>query len=161
MKKFKYLFLLGLVSLAAYFFFKPSSSTLKKERSDFAVKDTASITKIFMADQQGRSVLLERINVDNWKLNNEFKARPDAVNILLETIKRVTVKSPVNRAAFENVVKQIAGAGTKVEIYQGKDTPSKTYYVGHSNQEHTGTFMLMENSTVPFLTHMEIGRAHV
>jgi hypothetical protein len=155
MKNIRYIILILLTVAAAYFFFTNQNSTIKSEKSDFGVKDTSSITKLFLADQQGRQVTLERLSEFQWKVNGKYLARQDGINILLETIKRVAVKAPVNKAAFENIVKNISSSSVKVEIYTGDDSPSKVYYVGSSNQDHSGTYMLMENSTVPFLTHME------
>jgi hypothetical protein len=62
--------LLILISLAiaAYFITRESKSSIKKELKDFAVKDTAAITKIFMADTEGKQVLLERLNETDWQV---------------------------------------------------------------------------------------------
>lgn len=144
-----------LAALAAYLFYNKGKSTIRKELSDFAVEDTASVTKIFLVDNNKKSILLERVSGNKWTVNGKYDAREDAVNVLLATIKRVAVKTPVPKAAFENVVKQIAVKHVKIEIYQGEDEPSKSYYVGHTNPEHTGNYMLLENSSVPFLMHIE------
>ena len=50
MKNNKFLLatLLILVAIAVYFFVSKSSGTLNIEHSDFAIKDTASIDKIFI-----------------------------------------------------------------------------------------------------------------
>ncbi|PCJ83517.1 MAG: hypothetical protein COA57_11085 [Flavobacteriales bacterium] len=147
--------LILLTALALYLYRTQGSSTIKKELSDFAVEDTASITKIFLADRSNRTILLERVDEVKWKLNNKYTAKQDAVNNLLEVIKKVSVKAPVPKVAFENVVKQISGSHVKIEIYQGSDTPEKVYFVGHSDRDHTGNYMLLDGSSVPFLTHME------
>lgn len=156
-KNLKSIILLVVVAaIATYFYVTSNNSTLKKELSDFSVEDTASITKIFLADQNGKSILLERIDGANWQLNSKYEARQDGINNLLETIKRVRVKAPVNKAAFETVIKKLAGSGVKVEIYQNnKENPSRVYFVGGTNQEHTGTEMLLQGSSLPFLTHIE------
>lgn len=144
-----------LLLIAGYLYYSRKSGTIRDEFSDFAVEDTSSIKKIFLVDNEKKSILLERLDTCQWKVNGKYRARQDAVSVLLTTIKRVSVKTPVPKAAFENVVKQIAGKHVKIEIYQEGEKPSKVYYVGHPNQEHSGTYMLMENSTVPFLMHIE------
>lgn len=151
----KYILLAVLIIASIYLYFNNSKSTIKEEIADFAVEDTSAITKIFLADQQGNTILLERIDETKWSVNKEFLARKGAINNLLATIKRVSIKAPVNRAAFEPVVKRLSSKATKVEIYMGDEKPAKVYYVGGPNQEHTGTFMLIEGSSVPYLTHME------
>lgn len=144
-----------LVFLATYLYFTKDSGTIRKELSDFAVEDTASISKIFLVDNAGKSILLERKNDTEWILNGKYIAREDAVNGLLIAVKRITVKTPVPKTAFENVVKQIAASHVKIEIYLQEEKPAKSYYVGHNNPDHNGTYMLLENSSVPFLMHIE------
>ena len=130
-----------------------AKTTLKKELRDFAVKDTASIDKIFLADKSGATILLEKKPSGSWTLNRKYSPRPDAIQTLLTTINRVTVKQPLAKSAFNNIVKQLAAKSVKVEIYQ-KGKLSKTYYVGGPTPENTGTYMMMENSATPFITEI-------
>ena len=50
-------------------------STLQGEASDFQVWDTASVTKIYLADRRDRESLLER-QPQGWTLNGTYKAHP-------------------------------------------------------------------------------------
>lgn len=142
-----------LLSVAGYFYFNSTSGTIKKELRDFAVQDTASITKIFIADKKGNKATLERQSAATWTINGKYPARPDAINTLLTTIKLIEVRSPVGKAALNNIIKQLSATGTKVEIYSG-DKKIKTYYVGGPTQDMLGTYMYLENSTVPFVIHI-------
>lgn len=128
-------------------------STLKEELSDFAVEDTASIDKIFLSDKDGNKLLLERQKMYTWKVNNSFEARPDAIKTLLETIKQIKVKAPVGRSSFNNVVKKLSVKSTKVEIYQ-KGNLTKTYYVGGATEDFLGNYMMIENSSAPFILYI-------
>lgn len=150
-----FIVILILSLLALYLFNTEESGTLKTENSEFAVEDTASITKIFLADKSDKTILLEKQANGTWLLNNKYLARQDALNNLLYTVKELRVRAPVPKSAFENIIKNIAGKSVKVEIYQGGTKPEKVYFVGSSNQDHSGTYMLMEHSSVPFLTHLE------
>jgi hypothetical protein len=129
------------------------SATIKGELRDFAVKDIASVSKIFLADKKKNTILLERQPDGSWTVNGKYKARKDAVDLLLETMSHIDVQSPVAKAAQPNVLKDLASGGVKVEIYQHNEK-SKTYYVGGGNQELTGTFMLLEHSSVPFIMYI-------
>jgi hypothetical protein len=148
--------LLVLAGGTLWFYTRSGGSTIKKELSDFAVEDTAAIDKIFMADKANKTITLERRESGNgWTLNGNYKARQDAVNNLLFTIKKLKVRSPVSKAGYETVIKNMAGNSTKIEIYQGKNKPVKVYYVGGSSPDHMGSFMLLEGSSVPFVMHLE------
>tara|TARA_B110000285_G_scaffold235415_2_gene316992 strand:- start:1498 stop:2535 length:1038 start_codon:yes stop_codon:yes gene_type:complete len=129
--------------------------------SDFAVKDTASVSRIFIADKDGGQALLERQQGERyWLLNGKHKARKDAVDLLLKTFKRVAVQRPVSEAEKDNVNRLLAGRAKKVEIYQGGDRPVKTWYIGTATQSHTGTYMVLGDGQMgvaeePFVLHME------
>jgi hypothetical protein len=146
--------LMCVLAVAAVFLVtKYQKSTLKQELSDFAISDTASIDKIFLSDKDGYKLLLERKANHIWMVNNTFEARPDAIKILLETIYQIRVKAPVGRSSFNNVVKKLAVKSTKVEIYQ-KGNLSKTYYVGGATEDLLGNYMMIENSSAPFIMHI-------
>lgn len=145
--------LLALVAMAFYVYKKKNSGTLNPSLVEFAVPDTAAITKVLLADRRGNSILLEREAVDRWKLNGSYKARQDAMATLLKTIMKVEVKMPVPQTAHNNIVRLLAGNSTKVEVYQGKKLV-KTYYVGDGTQDHEGTYMAMEGANVPYICHI-------
>lgn len=145
--------LMGLIAAAFYVHRTRSGSTLDSSLAEFAVSDTASIDRIFLADRRGNTVLLDRKQVDHWELNEKHKARQDAVQLLLETIMKVEVKMPVPKVSHNNVVRLLAGTATKVEVYQ-KGELVRTYYVGDATTDHEGTYMIMEGKEVPYITHI-------
>lgn len=141
-----------LAVIAVIIYFTNKSGTLKKELRDFAVSDTSTVDKIFMVNKANQQVTLER-NGSDWMVNGKFIARKDAINVLLKTLNRIDVKSPVSKSSFDNVVKNLAAQSTKVEIYQNKHLV-KTIYVGGPTQDNYGTFMMLENSATPFIIHI-------
>lgn len=149
-------FVIILASASFWMITRNQSGTIRKELYDFAVADTASITKIYMVNSGGKQVTIEKNKPGNWTVNGKFKARNDAVKNLLACIKDLQVKNPVAKSAIENVSRQLATGATKVEIYQS-DQLVKMYYVGGDTQDGLGTFMLLtdpetgENSTLPFV----------
>lgn len=153
--------LLILIAVAAWFFFTRDTGTLGQEDvyNDFAITDTARISKIFIADQRENEVTLKRKENGKWVVKDGHKVREDGISNLLKTIRLIEVKAPVPKAAFETVVKNLATNSTKVEIYRrGEKKPFKTYYVGDSTQDLLGTYMLLEKdgekSKKPFVTHI-------
>ena len=128
--------------------------------ADFAIADTAAVDKIFIADKDGNQALLERSSGRYWKLNGTYFARKDAVDLLLKTFLRARVQRPVPQGELSTVNRLLAGGGKKVEIYQGGETPVKTWYIGTSTQNHTGTYMVLADANgqlaeEPFIVHME------
>jgi hypothetical protein len=134
---------------------KTSGSTIDKEARDFKIEDTASVTKIFMADKNGNSITLERTKT-GWVTPNKYPCRADAINLLLYTMKMVDVKSTVSKNARQGVIKQMIGRSIKVQAFHNDDL-IKQYYVGHENMDNDATYMIltdldnMENYEEPFL----------
>jgi Domain of unknown function (DUF4340) len=121
---------------------------------EFAVKDTASIHKIFLADRKGRKITLTRESASEWTLNGNFRAREDAVENLLNVIARVELMYRLPRNAVEHVVKDIASEGRKVEVYDNNNKRLKSYYVGGSNADGYGTNMMLDGSNEPYVMHI-------
>jgi hypothetical protein len=157
MKKNKLIILFGilLTAIALYLIFQNTSSSSREELRDFTIQDTASITKFFIADRSGHSVTLERQTDNSWTVNGKYPARQEGIDLLMDVCRKVTVRTRVAKAAYNNILKTLATTGIKCEIYQDNNKkPSKVYYVGGSTQDVLGTYMMQENSTVPFI--MEI-----
>jgi len=142
--------------------------TLRSEVGDFAIDDTASVTKIYMADMQGNEVLLKEERPGYWTLNDSMKARKEGVELLLSTMQKLAVKAPVSKATYNTVIKRLASTSVKVEIYQEvpwinllnlvklfpHEKRTMVYYVGSATPDNMGSFMLKEGSDTPFIVYI-------
>ncbi len=152
-----------LSALAVYYYNKNQHSSIAENPfTQFAITDTSSVTKIFIADNQGNTALLERPQQGRlWTLNKRYKAREDAMKNLLQVVNRIKVRGNVSSKSRDNMMKVLGSSAKKVEIYvNGENEPSKIYYVGPNTQDHTGTIMLLEipdegKSPEPYICHME------
>lgn len=138
--------ILTIVVITIYFW---ENNDKQRVYRDFAVEDTASINKIFLADKNNNSVTLERKGT-GWIVNEKYEARRALINVLLTTIRNIEISSPVPKPRVEKVLKDLSVQGIKTEIYQN-DKLVKTYYVGGVTMDNTGTYMIMEGSDVPFI----------
>jgi hypothetical protein len=145
--KRSFLIILALVLLAGVavfaWFSKGRMSTVEGDSRNFSFKDTASVTKIFMADKDGRQAEIER-GSNGWTVNGKYPCRGEAVLNLLEAVRNLEVKMPVPRQSREGVVSQMAFNAIKVEIYTKKKLV-KQYYVGHEAPDGEGSFMILSN----------------
>ena len=149
-------------------------STLQGEASDFQVWDTASVTKIYLADRRENESLLER-QEHGWILNGIYKAHPKQVNYLLTTLYKIRIKMPVSVASHDNIVKQLASKSTKVEIYQMvprinlfdkiklfyHEKRTKVFYVGDATMDNSGTFMLKEGADKAYIVYIPSFRGFI
>lgn len=154
-KNLKILLILVAVAAAAYFIISRKPwSTLKSELKEFAIKDTASITKFFLADRRRGQVLVAKNEKGVWMVDNAFKADMTKINLLLATMHDVTVRNPISEKEFNTVIGTLATEGIKAEFYSG-DKIVKTIYVGPASADQSGTFMMIEGSSAPFVTHID------
>lgn len=157
-----------LLITAATLYFTDRYTTLKKESGHFAVEDTASITRIFIADKNNNEVTLVRSAEGAWLVDGKNPAQTAKVNSFLKTLADLEVRSPVPLAARDNVLKRMSVLAKKIEIYQvvpaidlfnavklfPKERMVKSYYVGDVTQDNLGTFMLMEGADDPYVIHI-------
>ena len=122
-KQLFYLALIILMAALIWFLSSDSKSTISLE-NNFAISDTASVSKIFIADRNGTTITLNR-NEKNWVINNKYEVRKDAIKTILTTINQIRIQRPVSITAFDNVIKNLATTGVKIEIYTNQDTPKK------------------------------------
>ncbi len=170
MKKNRLALIIALILLvaAAILIITNSASTLRKNISEFAVEDTASITKLFIADKSNNQVTLERTAGGVWLVDGKYTAQTAKISSFLKTLADLEVRSPVPVAARNNVITRMSALAKKIEIYQIKpminlfgkvklfprEKLSKVYYVGDVTQDNLGTYMLMEGADEPFVVYI-------
>ena len=151
-KQLFYFALITLISVLIWFFLSDKKSTITND-NNFAVSDTASVSKIFITDRSGSTITLDRAE-NNWLVNNKYKVRKDAITTILNTIQQIRIQRPVPKNAFETVIKNLATTGVKVEIYSDNKTPIRTYTIGNSTANHLGSYMLLADAKTPFIVHI-------
>ena len=144
------------VGAGAWYFTKTektkTQTDLIKEGMRFATK-TSDIHKIFIAQRDGEKTTFVRGEGKDWLVNGS-KANPNVMKNLLETLGRVRVDYIPTKASVPNIVKEMAAIGIKVELYDKDDNKFKTFYVGGSTNNELGTYMIMEDSNQPYVTHI-------
>ena len=149
-------------------------TTLHGDSADFQVWDTASITKVFLADRMDNETLLERTE-NGWTLNTDYKAHPKKIEQLFYTLYKVRVRMPVSVASHDNIITQMASRSTKVEVYQVvprinlfnkiklfyHEKRTKVFYVGESTMDNGGTFMLREGADQAYIVHIPGFRGYI
>lgn len=167
MKKKGVLISLGIIVIAAVSLYSAKESLFRSDL-DFSITDTSSITQVFMVDKRGNQVTLSHPSAGVWMVNAQHKANNDNVQILLQTIQNMEVKSPVPHSLYNNVIGRMAANAVKVEIYQRVflinvfellqllPVVKKTqcFYVGDNTQDLLGTYMIREGAEYPYIMHI-------
>ncbi len=152
-----YIVLIAALALLAWFLISKNNrnSTIDDMAAeyDFAIKDTAAITKIVIEDKTPGKVILTR-GKTGWLVNGEHEARPDAIEVLLETMNRMSMRNFVPTPSHSTIIKRIAVYGKEVKVYAG-DELIKHFYVGTETPDQTGTYMLLNGASQPFSVHIQ------
>lgn len=144
-----------LLAMAAWLVTRDRNISLDPKEISFRVADSAAVNRIFMADRKGGKVLLTRQADGSWLVNDKHIARTDMMKVLMETLSRMEVKTPVPKGAINTVKTNIATAGIKVEIYSGpKSEQELVFYVGSSTVDTRGTYMIKEDADLPYVLYM-------
>lgn len=127
-----------------------SPTTIRKmeDNWNFTIKDTASITRIEISDKVPSAVTLTR-TPEGWSVNEKYPARPDAIEILLETMHRMTMRNFVPEPAIPTVTKRLAVFGKEVKVYSGKKL-IKHFFVGPETADQLGTYMMLVGADAPY-----------
>ncbi len=151
MKTFSYILLFLLLAGSVYYFIiRKNDNPFGSKTAAFTIKDTSAVGKLFIADNTGESILIERKN-GYWTLNKNYKAMPSMLDMVLGTLNTQLAIEPVSKAAYDNVIKILASRGIKVEVYDKNNSKLTTFYVGGSNATGTGTYMMADGSSTPYL----------
>tara|TARA_B100001093_G_scaffold62208_1_gene52288 strand:+ start:27929 stop:28909 length:981 start_codon:yes stop_codon:yes gene_type:complete len=157
MPKKKYAFFILLIITIFYFYFKEKKiSSDNNIKYKFAIEDTSCISKIFLADRNGTSILLEKNN-NNWLLNKKYDVKKNLINILLSTIKDIRVHKSVPINSTENVIKDIATNGIKVEIFSNKKNQNKllkSYILGQPTADYLSNYIINKNEEIPYIVNI-------
>ena len=147
----KKIFLLLLTIIFICLLFDYNKKTALKNEKEFAIENTEDINKVFLSDRKGNNIILSKTN-NNWIINEKYDVRDDAIKTLLSTIEQIEIQRPVSNTSFNNVIRQLATTGVKVEIYYNNNV--KVYTVGSSTPDHLGTYMLMDDAENPYIVHI-------
>jgi hypothetical protein len=133
---------------------KDTNSTIRRDLVDFGIENTDNITKIRITkkDEAG-AVILEKKAEDYWMLNDTWDANIDNVALMLKTLNKMEVKSPVAKAGENVVLNYMAVSGKKIEIFEGNNL-LKTIYFGTTSTDDLGTYAMLEGAKAPYVLHI-------
>ncbi len=145
-----------LVMFAAWWLIrqKKKPSTIGDVDAHYQIEDTAAIARIVLTDKTGRSVTLERSD-RGWTIDGRYRADTWKVNFMLDALKRWEVKSPVPRAARNNVIRLMTAASVGVEVYDAEGHLMRKYQVGGTTPDNLGTYVSVRSLEYePYVMHI-------
>jgi len=130
-------------------FFSCQNKKKLTDRRDFSINNIDQIDYIEIKNKTPKAVFLYKKN-KKWELKNGFPVSKEAIGYLLETIQDMQIKRPVAVKEKENILKRMSVQRTQVSIFSnGKNI--KTIYVGGNTQDQLGTYMILNDSSEPYV----------
>ncbi len=124
----------------------------------FAIQDTSSVTKIFIADMHNNNVLFTKKN-GIWMMSDTIPIVEEKMEALLATMQNIRVQQPISEKSKPNITRMMATAAIKVEIYENvplftifkrgffvKERKTKCYYMGPATQSNIGNYAILEGA---------------
>ncbi|RYD52388.1 MAG: DUF4340 domain-containing protein [Sphingobacteriales bacterium] len=147
---FLYILAFLLLAGAAWFFLVRENDTVfSSDEAGFTVRDTGSITKIFLSDHAGSLTLTKTDS--GWRVNDQYPALPASLHTLFEALHNQMAIGPVPQVAHNNVIRAMSVSATKVEIYGAGNRKIRTFFVGNEAADLKNTYMLMEGAKRPYI----------
>lgn len=162
MKKILVLVLIagGLIAVAYWLTNREERTSAPLTTADFAIRDTASVGRVVITDTEGQKVSIERGDDEIWMLNEKYRARKDAIDLILKTLHLIEIKHPVAKSGRENVLRMMAGRHQYVQVYDRDGEMLNAYYVGLMTSDQRGTYMVLEQpdkgrTEIPYVMTMK------
>ncbi|MBV6474123.1 MAG: hypothetical protein JPMHGGIA_02426 [Saprospiraceae bacterium] len=116
----------------------------------FAVERVEDIRQIVLNNPVGDSIFLEKTG-DAWLVNGRYKAFPNAVTNLLQTLTSVRMQSIPPKSYIKTIFEGMRGSGIRVMLFDKNSRILKDYIVGGSTLREDGNFFLMDGSRQPYI----------
>ena len=140
-------------------------------KQDFQIEEASipgAVTRIYMADKSDNQFSLVYKGDSLWLVDDRYPASEKMVDLMLQTLSDMRIRSKVNKAASENIITQLAVKSVKVEVYY-KDYRINWFggrlklfrhecrdvvYVGHDTPDMMGTYMYREGDDSPYIIYI-------
>ncbi len=124
----------------------------REQNYDFAYADTAAVDRIVIWDKTPDTVVLTR-EKSGWKVNGTYTARPDAVEVILETLHRMALRNFPQKSALPAIVEAMSTYGKEVTVYANGEEV-KHFYVGTETPDMLGTYMMLHGADQPYAVYI-------
>jgi hypothetical protein len=144
-----------LVGLVVWWLFnRPRQTTLNPRETTLAVHDTAAIRQVrllrFSHKKETGRLVLERTPA-GWRVNGQYDARPDKIELLLTALRRLAVREPLHPNARSTVFGYLDENHIRVEV----DGPEpRTFFVGEQAAVGQGSYLLVQGAKNPVIAHL-------
>ena len=155
-KTLLYLAILAILGFGVWYFLfsNKSGQMFRSADAGFTIRDTAAIGKIFLAANENPNTITIERKGGSWIVNNKYPVLRSTLDQLLATLYNQRAAYPVPDNQRDGIIRNLAGAAIKTEIYDLEGRRMRTFYVGGELNRFSGTVMLMEGSEQPYVVQI-------
>ncbi|PPK86688.1 hypothetical protein CLV84_3624 [Neolewinella xylanilytica] len=146
-------------SLAYFASLDPTETEVADERA-FGYPELEDIERIYIADREGNVADLRRGGPTGWTYG-AYPANENVMKNLLQAVAQLEVRSLPASTAVPNLVRNLAGGGILVRVYDGEGNKLRGYYIGGGTSGELGAAAIMEGSDNPYVVHLPMWSGNV
>ena len=136
------------ILLISFLIYSCSNEKISDKRN-FSIEEIENVNYIELKNKTPKEVKLYKKN-GKWELENGFTVNEELIKYLLETLSDMKIKRPLTTKERNNILKRMSTQRTQVKIFSNKKI-LKTIYVGGDTQDQLGTYMILDNSSEPYV----------
>ncbi len=121
------------------------------DSGDFAITHSDRVTAVIL-EKQGERLMLTR-GESGWLVNERYEARPSAIQFLLETLSRISIKSTVPESQFQEEWKRDSSSVIRVEIRE-RPGKIKSFLVYPVTSNPYGNYFKKRVKGIPFIVNI-------
>ena len=132
------------------------NTSLDKDETAFAVKDTAAIGKIVITQRKRNTVFPNAIltrTASGWSINGKPALQPN-VRILLETMYHLSVRQTMKEAGVKAAKSLLEENHIRVQTYDRNGDPMQDYRLGSEINDGKGSICLLDGAETPYVVEM-------
>ncbi len=140
-----------LATTALFFILKNHKGTLRPDEINFSLEKPQVIDKIEIS-RKGKTILLEKEH-HKWKLNHEYPARNETVELFLKALGRITVLSPASKTIIDTITVKLLNKGISLKLFHN-DNIIKSLYIYYEDKNLPGTYMMDSRMLKPYMVSL-------
>lgn len=156
-KRLAILLILLLVAATGVYWIGKTESGYNVDPNLFKQFDLATIDGVVLESPSGRTEL--RYAGARWKVNEQFNANGDMIQVLFATLQQAEAKRPVALSQQDSIAQLIQKNGIKVSLSSGGEI--KEVFFAGGNESKNQSFFLKENTAVPYVVTIPGYRVYV
>jgi hypothetical protein len=149
--KISILVLLLLTIVAAWYFIKDSKNTLSKSETSLTINDSSNIATIKIINKNFTLLLTKQS--DGWKLDNQYDADHQMLELCLKVLTQTEISSTIPKATAKQIAYTIVASGSEVLVMNIKQLSIQHIYIFGDTRNRI-IYMMQASDRKPYIVEL-------